>query len=1047
MNNMRRDDPGGRAAAPANLSRWALLHPRFIAYAMLVLFATGVAAYIALGRDEDPPFTVKQMVIQAQWPGASAEQMAADVTDPLERKLEELPYLDYVESQTSAGRVTLTVNLRDDTPPDQVQPAWYQVRKKIGDMQAALPDGLQGPYFNDEFGDVYGQVYAITGDGFSLPQLKHVAEDVREGLLGVPGIGKVELLGTQDERIYADIIPARLAQYGVSMDTIAQAIQDANAVAPAGFVETPEQRIYLRSGGGIDNLTALQNLPIAVAGRLIPLGDLVTISRGLADPPQPSIRFDGKPALELAISLQHGGDIVALGRGVRAALARITPALPLGVTLHPVDDQPAVVAQSAGEFETSFYEALIIVLGVSLLTLGWRPGLVVAIAVPLTLACVMVALWLLGIDLQRISLGAMIIALGLLVDDAIISVETMLVKLGQGWTRLEAGSFAYHATAFPMLTGTLVTASGFLPVGLAQSVTGEYTKSMFWVVCLALVFSWFVAVLFVPYLGAKLLRPKPQEVTEAAYYDTPLYRRARRLLVAVLARPALTVGVTCAVFGLAAGGFFLIPQQFFPSSARLELVVDLRLPEGSAYRATDAAVHRLERFLAGQPGIVSQAAYIGSGGPRFFLASVPVLADPNVAQIVINTASLPAREHLLATIASLARDPAAGFDDDRLRVSRLALGPLVTYPVQFRISGPDPETLRQIGAKAGAILLADPHLWDVSGDWGNAGQDVQVEVDQDKAQMLGMTTRSLDDTLQTLLQGRVVSGYREGTDVIPIMLRADAADRGNLSALGGIVLATPGGPVPLASIARIRFGVEMPFIIRRARLPTLTMRADILDATQAPAATAQVQPAMDQLAASLPPGYHIATGGTAEASQKSQDSVFKIMPLVGLVMVTLLMIQTQSVIRTMMVLMTAPLGLIGVTAGLLLTGDPFGFVAQLGFIALSGIIMRNAIILLDQIDHDIASGLSQHEAIITATLRRTRPILLTAATALLALVPLAGSIFWGPMAVVLMGGLTSATVLTLIFLPALYMLCIKPQGGTGRASSRAERDKALATGF
>ncbi len=1019
-----------------NLSALALRHRTLTWFAMLAVAAAGVWAYFQLGRAEDPPFTIKNMVVVANWPGASAELMAREVTDRIERKLEELPFLDHADTQTKPGTSTTVITLLDTTPPRRTSELWYQVRKKLADLAPSLPAGVQGPYFNDEFGDVFGLVYALTADGFTLPELKHVAEDVRERLLSVPGVAKVQLLGQQDERITVEFSPRRLAQYGLSMQDVTAAVQRENSVVAGGFVETARDRIFVRTGAGLDGAAQLKRMPLQAGGRLVQLGDIAEVSRGTVDPPVSTMRFGGKPALGLAISMAEGGNLLDLGRRVEARVAELGPTLPLGVQMGRVHDQAEVVAADVGDFQESFLEALAIVLLVSFASLGWRTGIVVAISVPLVLAGVLVGMKLIGIDLQRISLGAMVIALGLLVDDAIIAVETMSVKLEQGWDRLRAGSFAYTSTAFPMLTGTLVTAAGYLPIGLAQSSTGEYTQDIFRVVGMALVLSWIVAVLFVPLLGASLL-PEVRAHAGHDVYGTRTYRVVRRVVGWCVRRRWVVISATVLAFVAAVMGFTRVPQQFFPNSDRLEVIIDMRLPEGSAYAATAAEVSRLDAVLGADPGVKSWVDYVGSGAPRFFLASAPELENANFAQVVVNMRSIPAREATLARLHALSDSGA--FPDVRVRAGRLELGPPVGYPVQFRIQGPDPLVLRGVADLVRAQMRANPHLRNVGDSWGNAAKSVQVDVDQDKARLLGLTSEDVSTALQAMLQGVTMTEYREGTDLIPVVVRARAAERGNLAELAEMPVPAAGGrTVPLGQVARISYGIEAPTVWRRNRTPMLLVRGDIADGTQAPVVTAQVLPTLASIKAALPQGYSIETAGAVEESAKGQASVNAVMPLMVFVMVALLMLQLQSFGRVAMVILTAPLGLIGVAAALLLTSAPFGFVATLGFIALAGIIMRNSVILVDQIDSDAREGLPLAEAIVEATVRRTRPIVLTAAAAILALVPLAFSVFWGPMAIAIMGGLVSATALTLCFVPALYAAWNR----VGRVPARADADTA-----
>ncbi len=999
-----------------NLSEWALRHRALTLFAMLALFAAGAWAYMGLGRAEDPAFTIKQMIVILDWPGATADEMARQVVDRVERKLEDLPHLDYTQSQTQPGHAVIAVSLRDDTAPRDVPGLFYQVRKKVGDIPG-LPEGLQPPAFNDEFGDTFSLVYAVTGEGFSLPELKHVAEDLRESLVGVPGVGKVILVGQQDERITIEVSHRKLAELGLTLQDVFAAVRQENSVVASGFVDTVSDRIRVRTRAVLDGPAGLAGLPIQARGRLLRLGDIATLTRGTLDPPNATMRVGGLPALGLGISMADGGNILDLGQRVAARLAQMEPALPLGVHLTRLNDQSTVVAADIADFQESFLEALAIVLLVSFVSLGWRTGLVVAISVPLVLAGVFVGMKLLGIDLQRISLGAMVIALGLLVDDAIIAVETMAVKLDAGWDRFRAGSFAYTSTAFPMLTGTLVTAAGYLPVGLAASSTGEYTQDIFRVVGIALILSWVVAVVFVPFLGAALL---PERVAHHAAYDSGIYRAGRRLVGWCVTRRWAVIGLTVLAFVVSIAGFTRVPNQFFPASDRLEILIDVRLPEGASIAATSRAAGQLEALLATQPGITSYAAYTGTGTPRFFLAFSPELDQPNYAQFVINTADIPAREHLLAVLSDVVDRGAVGeFADIRLRPSRLELGPPVGYPVQFRIVGPDLLRLREIAGQVRAAMGQSPLVRNIGDSWGAMGRSVTVTVDQDKARLLGVGSADVSTTLQTLQQGAVITGYREGTELIPVIARAIQSERSDLAGLADVSIPVPGRhAVALGQFATIGWGLEQPVVWRRNRTPMLLVRADTMPGIQAPVATADIEPRLAGIA--LPPGYRIETAGAVEESAKGSASINKVMPLMLAVMLTLLMIQMQSFSRVAMVVLTAPLGLIGVAAALLITGAPFGFVATLGFIALAGIIMRNSVILVDQIEQDIAGGSTPAVAIVEATIRRARPILLTATAAILALVPLAFSVFWGPMAIAIMGGLVSATVLTLCFVPALY---------------------------
>jgi multidrug efflux pump len=959
------------------------------------------------------------MVIITDWPGASAEEMMREVTDRIERKLEELPYLDNTESYSEPGHSVITVSLRGDTPASAVPDAWYQVRKKIGDITPSFPDGVRGPFFNDEFKDVFGIVYVITGDDFSRPDLKHVAETIREEFLTVSGAGKITLLGVQDERIYIDLSYRELAQLRLSAQDIFAAVQRNNVVAESGFIDTKHNRIFVRATGALSSPDALASIPVEVRGHLIPLGDIASIYRGVVDPPVSTLRFNGKSALGIAISMQEGGNILDLGRALDKKAAQIVSTmLPAGLHMRKLSDQAEVVAKDVEEFEEAFLAALAIVLLVSFISLGWRTGMVVAISVPLVLAGVLVGMRLIGIDLQRISLGAMVIALGLLVDDAIIAVETMLVKLEQGWDRLSAGGFAYTSTAFPMLTGTLVTVAGYLPVGLAQSLTGEYTRDIFLVVGMALILSWFVAILFVPYLGS-LIITRPRRVVEGSVYNNAIYAGFRRIVLWCVRRRWIVISASTGAFALSALGFMSVPRQFFPSSDRLELMVDVRLAEASSFAASVAEAAKIEDLLSKDGGVQNWAVYTGVGSPRFFLASQPRLENANFAQFMINMKTIADRDRLLNELETLA--DSGTFPDVRLRPFRLELGPPVGYPVQFRIMGPDPATLRSIAAKVRRVMYDNPHVRNISANWGNQGKAVEVQIDQNKVRLLKLSSADIAATLQTLEQGVIITQYREGTDLIPVVARAIAPEREDLAGLAdAIVAATDGHAVPLSQIVRITYGLEAPTFWRRNRSPMLVIRADIAGGLLPSAVTAQIIPQLAEIRRALPEGYRIETGGSVEETAKGQASVSRIVPLMLLVMLALLMAQLRSFWRVALVLLSVPPGLIGVASALLATGAPFGFVAMLGFIALAGIIMRNSVILVDQIERNVSNGLPADEAIVEAAVRRARPILLTAAAAILGLIPLSFSIFWGPMAIAIMGGLLTATVLTLCFVPALY---------------------------
>ena len=1003
-----------------NLSAWALRHQSFVAYLIAVFTVGGLLAYLTLGRAEDPDFTIKTMVVSAEWPGATAREMELQITDRLEKKLQETPWLDYVQSYSKPEKSLIFVNLKDYAPNKDVPDAWYQVRKKLGDIHGELPAGVKGPFFNDEFGDTYGTVLAFTGDGFTHAELKDVVDDVRQELLRIPNVAKVDLIGVQPEKIFIEISHRKLANLGIDPLIIVRTLQQQNDMNSAGSVETASDKIYMRVSGDLKSVEAVREIGIESNGRQFRLGDIARIYRAYADPPTPKFRYMQEDAIGLSVSMTKGGDILQLGEALKTEIAKLTANLPVGISIHAVSDQPKVVRQSVNEFMKTLAEAVAIVLAVSFLSLGVRTGLVVALSIPLVLAITFLVMLIVGIDLQRISLGALIIALGLLVDDAIISVEMMIVKMEQGMDRFTAATFAYTSTAFPMLTGTLVTAAAFMPVGFAKSSAGEYCFSIFAVVGIALLASWLVAVIFTPFIGFKLL-PDIQTQhnhTEAEVYHRGLYPKFRALVQGCLAHRWLVVLATVAVFGFSIVMFGFVEQQFFPFSNRPELVIDLWLPQGSSILATERETKKAEALLKGDPDIVNFVSYVGSGSPRFYLPLDQQLEHDNFGEIVVLTQDLEARERVLARLRK-------SFDHDftllRARLNRLENGPPVGFPIQFRVSGRDIGKIRPLAEEVAAIVRTNPHTQDVHLDWGEPSKVLYHEVDQYKARALGVSSQDISYSLHTFLSGLGITKYRENNKLIEVLGRAEPSERKNPALVEEINVQTRSGKsVPLSQLVYTRSGFEDGIIWRRNRFPTFTVRADIRDNAQAPDVTAQIEPLLEPLRAKLPDGYRIELGGAVESSQKAQASINAVMPSMLVAVVTLLMIQLQSVRKTVLVLLTAPLGMIGVTAFLLLFKVPFGFVATLGVIALSGMIMRNSVILVDQIEHDISAGLAPVDAITEATVRRLRPIVLTAAAAILAMIPLSRSEFWGPMATAIMGGLLVATVLTLLFLPALY---------------------------
>ena len=1003
-----------------NLSEWALAHQQLVLYFIIALLVSGVIAYANLGQAEDPEFTIKVIVINTQWPGASAEEVELQITEKLEKKLQETPWIDHVRSFSRPGQSMIFVLLKDYAPPKEVPEVWYQVRKKINDIRHTLPRGAQGPFINDEFGDTFGTIYAFTADGFSYAQMKDYAESARRELLRIPNIAKVELLGEQPEKIYVEISHKKLATLGVDPLQIFNLLDAQNSMTPAGSVDTASDRIHLRVSGDFTSVESIREIGIRANNRLFRLGDIARVYRGYADPPALKMRYKGQDAIGLAVSMSKGGDIIELGKQLAPAIERVRANLPVGLELHSVADQPTVVKRSVREFMRTLMEAVGIVLLVSFISLGFRTGVVVALCIPLVLGVTFLFMKLFGIDLQRISLGALIIALGLLVDDAIIAVEMMVNKMEQGWDRVRAASFAYTSTAFPMLTGTLVTAAGFLPVGFAKSSAGEYTFSIFAVVTIALLVSWVVAVIFTPYIGYRIL-PNFQvhpDAHEDAVYQKKFYRMFRRVVTACVRFRKTVMLATALIFALALVGFALVEQQFFPSSNRPELLVDLQLPEGSSQRATQAEVLKMEKVLAGDADIEQQSVYVGGGAPRFYLPLDIQLPNPAFAQFVVMTKSNDARERVFVRVqAALEKD----FPMVRGRVNRLENGPPVGYPIQFRVSGPHPETVKALATEAAAVMRGNANVFNVHLDWNERAKVIKLNVDQDKARALNINSAQLSAVLNSILTGYSVTFFREGDKLIEVLARAEATERMNIGAIGDYNIPLTGGrTVPLSQLVTISYELEDGVVWRRNRLPTVTVRGDIQGNVQAPVVTAQIDPLLNPLRARLPAGYYIDIGGAVEESAKGQASVAAVMPLMIFVTITLLMIQLQSISRTFLVLLTAPLGLIGATFFLLLFNIPFGFVAMLGVIALSGMIMRNSVILVDQIEQDIAAGKPEWEAIIGSTVRRFRPIMLTAAAAILAMIPLTRSDFWGPMAVAIMGGLLFATVLTLTFLPALY---------------------------
>lgn len=1029
-----------------NLSEWALRHRSMVAYLMIVLVLGGVLSYFKLGRAEDPDFTFKAMVVRTLWPGATAREVEQQLTERIEKKLQEAPWVDVIRSNSKAGESLVFIILKDYTPKKEVPEAWYQVRKKIGDIKHTLPPGVQGPFTNDEFGETFINIFGLTGDGVDLATLRREADRIARELRQVADVKKIELIGVQDEKIFIEISHNKLATLGLNPLAILDTLQKQNAMTPAGYFETASDRVRIRVSGDFTSLESISEIGIRAGDRLFRLGDIATVKRAYVDPPAPRMRVQGQDAIGIAIAMNKGGDVIKLGDSLRSEVARLKRDLPQGIDIHVVADQPDIVRQSITLFMSSLTEAVVIVLAVSFLSLGLRTGAVVALSIPLVLAVTFLLMAVFGIDLQRISLGALIIALGLLVDDAIIAVEMMVVKMEQGWDRFRSATFAYTSTAFPMLTGTLITAAGFTPVGFAKSGAGEYTFSIFAVVTIALLVSWVVAVVFTPYLGYKILDPK-QLLAKAQkhgddIYSTPFYRRVRACVDWCVRRRWLVIVATIVAFivslvVLSSG----IQKQFFPASSRPELLIDLWLPHGASLKATETQAKKVERLLLDDADMKQSvkyfADYIGNGSPRFYLPLDQQLFNDNFAQFVVTTHDIKAREDLKKRLEERFADEKGEWSGLRARVLRLENGPPVGFPVQFRVSGENLADLRRAAEQVAVVMRANPHVKDVNFDWNEMSKSIRLDVDQDRARALGINSQELATFLNTTLTGMNITQLREGDQLIDVVARATGDERNRMAALADINIHTASGRyVPLAQVAKISYELEEGLIWRRNRLPTVTVRADIRDSTQAPVVSAQINPQLANLRATLPPGFRIEVGGATEESAKGEDSIKAVMPLMLIGVITLLMIQLQSMSRTLLVLLTAPLGLIGVAIALLLFQVPFGFVANLGVIALSGMIMRNSVILVDQIEQDEKAGKPTWEAIVGSTVRRFRPIMLTAAAAILAMIPLTRSVFWGPMAVAIMGGLIVATLLTLLFLPALYAAWyrVKPPGASPHAA-------------
>ncbi|MBK9571499.1 MAG: efflux RND transporter permease subunit [Rhodoferax sp.] len=1040
-------------SAGFNLSKWALDHPALTRYLMVVLLLLGFAAYFQLGQDEDPPFTFRLMVVRTYWPGATAQQMAEQVSDKIEKTLQEVPYADRVRSYSKPGESQITFQIKDSSRPSEVPNVWYQVRKKVGDMRHQLPAGVQGPFFNDEFGDVYGVIYALQADGFSPAELKTFADEVRQQLLRVSDVNKVELFGAQDEKLYIEVSQKRLAQLGLDMNQVLSQLGQQNAVESAGAVQTPLDIVQVRVAGQFDAVEQLAAMPIlASSGTQLRLGDIAEIKRGYVDPPGVKVRHQGHQVIALGVSMAKGGDIIELGKSLKVATEEIAQRLPAGIKLTQIQDQPKAVATSVNEFVKVLIEAVVVVLAVSFVSLGvharpgqtrwWRryyidvrPGLVVGITIPLVLGVTFLAMWYWNIGLHKISLGSLIIALGLLVDDAIIAVEMMVRKMEEGYDKVRAATFAYELTAMPMLTGTLITAVGFLPIGIAKSTTGEYTFAIFGVTVIALVLSWIVSVYFVPYLGTLLLKVPPHVAAQVAAghragagdgpheaFDSAFYNTFRKAVNWCVHHRWLTIGATLLIFALGLVGMGQVQQQFFPDSSRPEVLMDIWYPEGTSIAANEATTQRVEQRLLQEEGVTTVSTWVGSGVPRFYLPMDNAFPQSNVSQFIIVPKSLKLRESLRLKLPALM---AAEFPEVRARVKILPNGPPVAFPVQFRVLGTDPVALRQRADEVTAVMRASPNTRGVNDNWNESIKVIRLEVDQSKARALGVTSQSIAQASRTMLAGTTVGQYREGDKLIDIVLRQPLDERQAITDIGNAYLPTASGKsIPLTQIAKPVFTWEPGVMWRENRDYAITVQSDIVEGLQGATVTTELLPKLRAIEAAWHAkgwtGYRIEVAGAVAESSKGSSSIAAGIPVMLFITFTLLMLQLHSFSRAMLVFLTGPLGIAGVAGALLLFNRPFGFVALLGVIALMGMIQRNSVILIDQIEQDRQRGVPVWDAIVESAVRRLRPIVLTAAAAVLAVIPLSRSVFWGPMAVAIMGGLIVATVLTLLALPAMY---------------------------
>ncbi|MGQ4694019.1 efflux RND transporter permease subunit [Enterobacter asburiae] len=1021
-----------------NLSALAVRERSITLFLIVLVTIAGIYAFFGLGRAEDPPFTVKQMTVITVWPGATAQEIQDQVAEPLEKRLQELKWYDRTETYTRPGMAFITLSLQDKTPPAEVQEEFYQARKKLGDESQRLPAGVIGPMINDEFSDVTFALFALKAKGEPQQQLVRDAESLRQQLLHVPGVKKVNIIGEQAERIYISFSHDRLATIGLSPQDIFNALNSQNALAAAGSIETRGAQIFIRLDGAFDELQKIRDTPFVAQGKTLKLSDVATVERGYEDPPTMLIRNQHEPALLLGIVMREGWNGLALGKALDAETAKINDSLPLGMSLTKVTDQSVNIRSSVDEFMIKFFVALLVVMVVCFVSMGWRVGVVVAAAVPLTLAVVFVVMEAAGINFDRVTLGSLILALGLLVDDAIIAIEMMVVKMEEGYDRIKASAFAWSHTAAPMLAGTLVTAIGFMPNGFAQSTAGEYTSNMFWIVGLALIASWFVAVVFTPYLGVKILPAIPKvEGGHAAIYNTPRYNRFRRLLARVIARKWRVAGSVVAIFILAVLGMGLVKKQFFPTSDRPEVLVEVQMPYGTSIEQTSAATAKIEAWLGQQPEAKIVTAYIGQGSPRFYLAMAPELPDPSFAKIVILTDSETSREALKLRLRDAVANGLA--PEARVRVTQLVFGPYSPFPVAWRVSGPDVEQVHDIADKVKAVLQASPLMRTVNTDWGSRVPVLHFTLDQNRLQATGLTSSAVADQLQFLLSGVPVTSVREDIRSVEVIGRAAGDIRLDPAKIEGFTLVGNAGQrVPLSQIGKIEIGMEDPILRRRDRTPTITVRGDIANNLQPPDVSVAIMKQLQPIVDALPPGYRIDMAGSIEESGKATQAMIPLFPIMIALTLLIIILQVRSISAMVMVFLTAPLGLIGVVPMLLIFNQPFGINALVGLIALSGILMRNTLILIGQIDHNQRDGLEPFQAVVEATVQRARPVLLTAMAAVLAFIPLTHSVFWGTLAYTLIGGTLGGTIVTLVFLPAMYAIWFRIRPAEQRVQHPAE---------